>query len=1088
MHMKLEKIFGERAYVRNLFALLGVLAVSGHFIDQCLSDSWVAKGLYIFIFSFHMPLLIFLIGAIFKGHEDDRGTVRRLALSSLGLYVLMKAAVSIVGFFLDGKWLFSPLSESGAPWIFFSAAIYLLLACRLRRVDKRVLLGLSIILALLCGYTGAIGDFLVLSRTIVFLPFFILGWMCGIDLTEQTTNKKWLRLLGMAALVLALFVTVRFASYSYSSRPLFTGGSAYAALGVRASFGPLYRLLSYSISAVLAVSVLAVTPRKSFGRFFDNLGAKFVQIYFWHPPVLYILTGLGAYDLLDQTFGRKLGRILWVACALACVAALSVNVLRKLVFLGGRLLRNDAVRTTAFIFAGIGMLSVVNTVLSSKTDDSRIYQYYGNFYAEEKNTLDAVYIGSSVTYSSWLAPLAWERYGIAISPFCASRQPFIAAEYMIREARKTQPDALYIVPIRSNEHTDSAEDPAVVLHSVVDNMPLSWNKIQLVKTMGEYMEIGWEERLEFFFPTIRFHNRWTKLTEKDFFEPLDGFHGSSHYGNFLGTSVDVTSNFRTTERTAEMSEIERDALDSLLEYCTAEKVNVLFLEVAGSGSDEYELAQVNFIRDVVEAHGYPTVSLQPSVKEIGLDTTRDYYNTGHTNIHAAIKITDYLSRYLIENYGFKDKRGDPAYSIWDASYAAYTEEYASVYTLDVEWEGEPRDLSLPAPELTGVTVNGAELTVNWESAPGADGYRIYRRLRAKGDTDEPRELGWVALDTVEANVLSYADPNREVGRTYFYTVIPYREKDGVYEWGNYDFSGVSGKATLEAPALLSLEGTENDLTVTWEAVEGADGYRVHRKLPSKTFIGFEDVEKDVTSYTDTAMLADMPYQYTVRAYYYEEDGITKIWGSFDADGLLYAPELKLPTLEAAEEGGAVLLSWERIEGIQGYTVYRRAEDSEWERVTTANLSRDSTRFRDITAQKGIRYAYKIEAYINAGDQSRVYTLETGPGWIEIGEAMYDTAMPEIVYLDQVWNQVYVAWEPTAGAPSYSVYRRALSEDGGWSEWEPVNASVTGTAYLDTPPEAGTYEYLVRALFTGDGLTYYGDFDESNGYGVSFHME
>lgn len=78
----------------------------------------------------------------------------------------MKTAMSIVSFFLDGKWSFSLLSESGAPWIFFTTAVYLLLACCLKCVDRRVLLGLSIILALLCGHTEAIGDFLVLSAVL----------------------------------------------------------------------------------------------------------------------------------------------------------------------------------------------------------------------------------------------------------------------------------------------------------------------------------------------------------------------------------------------------------------------------------------------------------------------------------------------------------------------------------------------------------------------------------------------------------------------------------------------------------------------------------------------------------------------------------------------------------------------------------------------------------------------------------------------------------------------------------------------------------------------------------------------------------
>lgn len=743
------------------------------------------------------------------------------------------------------------------------------------------------------------------------------------------------------------------------------------------------------------------------------------------------------------------------------------------------MLRNKMLRTVGFLLLGIMMLSVVSTIMASRAADSRVYQYFGGFYEEERDSLDAVYIGSSATYSAWLAPLAWERYGLAISPFCCMSQPFVSAEYVIREARKTQPNALYIVPIRP---TDNIID--VRVHYLADNMPLSWNKIQLVWKMGEYMGITWEERLEYLFPIIRYHTRWTGLSEMDFFEPIDGLNGSSHYKSFLRTSTDVTSKYRKTERTVVLSEMLQDALDSLLEYCAAEQINVLFVETARL-DNEYSLAEINSIRETVEAHGYPVLSLQPSVEELGLDTTKDYYNAHHTNIHGAIKITDYISRYLIENYDFEDKRGDLAYSTWDEAYDKYTAEYASIYTLDVEWNGEPRDSMLAAPELSKLSVNGTSLTLSWKSVPGADGYRIYRKLDVAGENEA---LGWQEVETVEADVLKYTESGCEVGKTYRYTVIAYREIDGTLYWGDYDFTGLAAKALLNVPELLSLEGAENDLTLTWEPVEGADGYYIYRRLPSKSWSRIADVEKGTTSFTDTDMLSDMPYQYRVRAYYYEEDGTTKTLGSYDANGLLYTPELELPTLEAVEEDGAILLSWERIEGIQGYTVYRRTENSKWEQVTTGNLSEASTQFRDITAQAGIRYAYKIEAYINAGEQARVYTLETGPDWIEIGEAMYNTAMPEIVYLSQTWNQVYVAWEPAAGVSSYRVYRRALSEDGSWSKWKSIKASVTGTTYLDTPSETGTYEYLVQALFAENSLIYYGVFDETGGVSISFESK
>lgn len=741
-------------------------------------------------------------------------------------------------------------------------------------------------------------------------------------------------------------------------------------------------------------------------------------------------------------------------------------------------MKKNAMRAVIFIMLGILMLSVLNKVVTN-AGDYRIYQFYNSFYTEEENSLDAVYIGSSITYTFWSASLAWERYGIAVHPFTCPNQPFEVAEYMIKEARKTQPDALYIVPINSINDDEGISD--VKMHYVADYMPLSWNKIQMVRALGGYMGIDWTEQMEFLFPLIRFHSRWNELMEKDFSNPPDGLKGASYYRNFLRTSTDISSDYRTTERTGTLSENTRDAMDSLLEYCDAEQVNVLFIAVPNAQIDEYKLAQINTIKRTVLSHGYPVLDMRSSLEEIGLDLTKDYYNERHTNIHGAIKVTDYVAKYLVENYGFEDKRGDPAYSSWDEAYDKYTVEYALVNTLDVEWEREPRDSTLEAPELSKVTVDGTSLTVSWEKVSGADGYRIYRRLKAEDDDEAPETLDWQAVDTVTADELSYEDVDREVGRTYYYTVIAYKEKGGVRYWGDYDFAGVSGKALLNVPQLQMLYWADNgnEVTLTWEQVEGADGYAVFRKLPSKTWIEIADVENDIT-FTDADMLSNMPYQYTVKAYYLDEEG-SRVMSSYDIVGLLYAPEFELPTLEATVENGTICLSWERIEGIQGYTVYRRTQNSDWGQLTTGNLSGEITEFHDITAQAGIGYAYKIEIYIRVGEQERVYEMQTGSEWIRTEKSAYDTTMPEIVYLEQAYDQVYIAWEPTDGASSYRVYRRAQAKDGSWSEWKSIKSSTTATSYLDKPSKSGSYEYRIQSLFKKDGLIYYGEIDEESRY-------
>lgn len=71
-----------------------------------------------------------------------------------------------------------------------------------------------------------------------------------------------------------------------------------------------------------------------------------------------------------------------------------------------------------------------------------------------------------------------------------------------------------------------------------------------------------------------------------------------------------------------------------------------------------------------------------------------------------------------------------------------------------------------------------------------------------------------------------------------------------------------------------------DPTVEWDEVEGADGYRVYRKMPGdEKYVKIADTTE--LSYTDRAWLAEAGTKlvYKVRAFAYAEDG-TKVFGKF----------------------------------------------------------------------------------------------------------------------------------------------------------------------------------------------------------------
>ena len=283
---------------------------------------------------------------------------------------------------------------------------------------------------------------------------------------------------------------------------------------------------------------------------------------------------------------------------------------------------------------------------------------------------------------------------------------------------------------------------------------------------------------------------------------------------------------------------------------------------------------------------------------------------------------------------------------------------------------------------------------------------------------------------------------------------------------------------MNAPSAPELSGSENNLTLIWKGVKGADGYQVFRRVFGKSWIALGEVAGN-TTYTDTDMLEDMPYQYRVRAYWLNENG-GKVYGSYSKDSL-WLPELTGPEVTVSAVDGIPALTWSTVEGITNYTVTRRTAGGGWEQIAEP-LTADCTQFRDITAKARVRYEYQVTANIVYGKETYPYPSEAVSVVAKTEPLALD--MPEIVFAEQVGDGVQLVWEPSENATSYRIYRQAAGE----SEWMVIKGPQGGSTYQDKPPEAGTYTYILQPLRTEDGRTYYGEFDENAGRSVTYSVE
>lgn len=151
------------------------------------------------------------------------------------------------------------------------------------------------------------------------------------------------------------------------------------------------------------------------------------------------------------------------------------------------------------------------------------------------------------------------------------------------------------------------------------------------------------------------------------------------------------------------------------------------------------------------------------------------------------------------------------------------------------------------PHLTSIANVANGVKVTWNAVSNAKSYKVYRR--GAGET-------WKCIATVKGT--SYVDTaiKANSGNYYRYTV---RAIDGYYS--AYE-SGLVTKY-VAAPHLTGIANTSNGVKVNWNAVNGADSYRVYRRAAGQSWVYVTTVTG--TGYVDTAVSGSGYYRYTVRA-------------------------------------------------------------------------------------------------------------------------------------------------------------------------------------------------------------------------------
>lgn len=261
---------------------------------------------------------------------------------------------------------------------------------------------------------------------------------------------------------------------------------------------------------------------------------------------------------------------------------------------------------------------------------------------------------------------------------------------------------------------------------------------------------------------------------------------------------------------------------------------------------------------------------------------------------------------------------------------------------------------------------------------------------------------------------------------------------------------------LTKPVIRSGKAVNGGVELTWDMVEGAEGYLVYRRTPGKSWQELETVRgKATVKLTDKSVKAGTIYAYSVRAFAGEDNDLGP---QSDGKKVVY---LTATGVNVSSASGYNFVSWNKSAGAKGYYVCRKKNnESTWSRVATVK-SANTLFWKDTKMTSGDIYTYTVQAYYE--DSVSLYAPAKKTVYV---------AAPKIKsWTKRSSTSMTLKWSADKNASGYQIqYSRSPIFSGVKTVTIKNNKSYTKT--VTKLAKNKKYYARIRAFKTSGGRNYY----------------
>lgn len=305
---------------------IGIVAVVlGHFIEPFRANHFVFKGIFVLIYSFHMPLFSFVSGYFGRFSSKSILNIVKVYFGFQFVYLIYQLVFKIVPFDMISilKALITPYWHLWYLFALFFWRVSLFLFSKIEKIYARVIVLFALFaLALAAGLKELPLDF---QRTLVFFPYFVFGFFFKEyynAIRNFINEKKLLKYINIALLIAVMSYV--FAISGEINVKIVSPYQAYEAGG----YTMVDRLVFLAVAMVL---VLLLTVNAGYVRsgLLEHLGRCTLPIYGFHGIVFKLMYKYKIIAKLCKLDKPLLIAIYVIVCVVLCIFVFSRSFFTK---------------------------------------------------------------------------------------------------------------------------------------------------------------------------------------------------------------------------------------------------------------------------------------------------------------------------------------------------------------------------------------------------------------------------------------------------------------------------------------------------------------------------------------------------------------------------------------------------------------------------------------------------------------------------------------------------------------------------------------------------------------------------------------